>query len=140
MEQINTEEMGNTQFYTGFVNSLVAIHSQRLIIQGHYNRGVLIYRIGKISVADMAKFSISAIGNCTDFLLIFYTSTNWLILLMHCLVVTIFYCVDNHFTSFVAILLLLTMVYNEFYYIICAIHRKNSLLCILDRLSLLAFF
>ena len=43
------------------------------------------------------------------FLSIFYTSTNWLILLMHCLVVTIFYCVDNHFTSFVAILLLLTM-------------------------------
>ena len=48
---------------------------------------------------------------------------------MHCLVVTIFYCVDNHFTSFVAILLLLTMIYNEFYYIICAIHGKNSLLC-----------
>ena len=37
---------------------------------------------------------------------------------MHCLVVTIFYCIDNHFTSFVAILLLLTMVYNEFYYIL----------------------
>ena len=28
---------------------------------------------------------------------------------MHCLVVTIFYCVDNHFTSFVVILLLLAM-------------------------------
>ena len=28
---------------------------------------------------------------------------------MHCLVVTIFYCVDNDFTSFVAILLLLAM-------------------------------
>ena len=28
-----------------------------------------------------------------------------------------FYCVDNHFTSFVVVvLLLLTMVYNEFYY------------------------
>ena len=52
------------------------------------------------------------------FLPIFYTSTNWLILLMHCLVVAIFYCVDNHFTSFVAILLLLTMVYNELYFII----------------------
>ena len=48
---------------------------------------------------------------------------------MHCLVVTIFYCVDNHF---VAILLLLIMAYNEFYYIICAIHVKNSLLCISD--------
>ena len=60
---------------------------------------------------------------------IFYTITNWLILLMHYLVVTIFYCADNHFTSFVAILLLSTpMVYNEFYYI-CAIHGKNSLLC-----------
>ena len=35
---------------------------------------------------------------------------------MHCLVVTIFYCVNNHFTSFVTILLLLTMVYDEFYY------------------------
>ena len=33
------------------------------------------------------------------FLPIFYTSTNWLIILMHCLVVTIFYCVHNHFTS-----------------------------------------
>ena len=31
------------------------------------------------------------------FLPIFYT---WLILLMRCLVVTIFYCVDNHFISF----------------------------------------
>ena len=58
---------------------------------------------------------------------IFYTSTNWLILLMHCLVVTSFYCVDNHFTSFVAILLLLIMVYNEFYYIICAIDGKKQL-------------
>ena len=56
------------------------------------------------------------------FLPIFYTSTNWLILLMYCLVVTISYCVDNHVTSFVVILLLLT----EFYYIICAIYGKNS--------------
>ena len=71
------------------------------------------------------------------FLPIFYTSTNRLILLKHCLVVTIFYCVDNHFTSFVAILLLLTM---DFYYIICAIHRKNNLLCVSDRLSVLASF
>ena len=37
------------------------------------------------------------------FLPIIYTSTNELILLMHCLVVTIFYCVDNHFTRSVAI-------------------------------------
>ena len=29
------------------------------------------------------------------------------------------YCVDNDFTSFVAVLLLLAMVYNEFCYIIC---------------------
>ena len=59
---------------------------------------------------------------------------------MHCLVATIFYCVDNYFTSFVAVLLLLAMVYNEFYYIICAIHRKNSLLCILDQLLISASF
>ena len=81
------------------------------------SRGVLIYRIGKISAADMANFSILAIGIfeiVPIFLPIFYTNTNWLILLMHCLVVTIFYCVDNHFTSFVVILLLLAMVYNEF--------------------------
>ena len=45
---------------------------------------------------------------------------------MHCLVVTIYYCVDNHFTSFAAALLL-AMLYNEFCSIICAIHRKNSL-------------
>ena len=32
---------------------------------------------------------------------------------MHCLVVTIFYCVDIHFKSIVAILLLLTMVYVQ---------------------------
>ena len=37
VEQINTEEMGKTQFYAGFVNSIVAIFSQRLVIQGHYN-------------------------------------------------------------------------------------------------------
>ena len=65
---------------------------------------------------------------------------NWLILLMHCLVVTIFYCADNHFASYVAILLLLTVVYKEFYYIICAIHGKNSLLHISDWLSVLASF
>ena len=54
---------------------------------------------------------------------------------MQCLnlVVTIFLlCCYNHFTSFVTILLFLTMVYNEF--IILAIyvqyeHGKNSLLC-----------
>ena len=34
---INTEEMGKTQFYASFVNSIVAILSQRLVIQGHYN-------------------------------------------------------------------------------------------------------
>ena len=89
----------------------------------------------------MAKFSVSAISIfeiVPIFLPIFYTNTNELILLMHCLVVTIFYYVDNHFTSFVGILLLLTMVYNEFYYIICAIHGKNSFLCISDRLLVLA--
>ena len=37
VEQINTEEMGKTQFYTSFVNSIVAILSQRLVILGHYN-------------------------------------------------------------------------------------------------------
>ena len=37
VEQINTEEMGKTQFYASFVNSIVAILSQRLVIQGHYN-------------------------------------------------------------------------------------------------------
>ena len=37
VEQIKTEEMGKTQFYASFVNSIVAILSQRLIIQGHYN-------------------------------------------------------------------------------------------------------
>ena len=36
-EQINIEEMGKTQFYASFVNSIVAILSQRLVIQGHYN-------------------------------------------------------------------------------------------------------
>ena len=59
---------------------------------------------------------------------------------MHCLVVTIFYCDVNQFTNFVTILLLLTMVYNEFYYIICAIHGKNSLLCISVQLSVSASF
>ena len=76
-------------------------------------RGVPIYRISKISAADMAKFSILGIFEIVP---IFYTSANLLILLIRCLVVTIFYCVDNHFTSSVAILLLLTMVYTEFYY------------------------
>ena len=37
VEQINTEEMGKTLFYASFVNSIVAILSQRLVIQGHYN-------------------------------------------------------------------------------------------------------
>ena len=29
--------MGKTQFYASFINSIVAILSQRLVIQGHYN-------------------------------------------------------------------------------------------------------
>ena len=50
---------------------------------------------------------------------------------MHCLVVTIFYCVDNHFTSFVAILLLLTMVYNEFLlYYMCNTWEKQLVMYI----------
>ena len=37
MSQINTEEMGKAEFYAGFVNSIVAILSLRLVIQVHYN-------------------------------------------------------------------------------------------------------
>ena len=37
VKQINIEEMGKTQSYASFVNSIVAILSQRLVIQGHYN-------------------------------------------------------------------------------------------------------
>ena len=60
---------------------------------------------------------------------------------MHCLVVTILCCVDDHFTSFVTVLLLLlTMVCSEFCCIICAVPRKNSLPCISDRLSISASF
>ena len=50
---------------------------------------------------------------------------------MHCLVVTIFYCVDNHFTSFVVNLLLLTMVYNEFLlYYMCNTWEKELVMYI----------
>ena len=37
---------------------------------------------------------------------------------MHCLIVTILFCVDDRFTSFVAVLLLLTMVCSEFCHVI----------------------
>ena len=90
-------------------------------------RGVPIYQIGKLSAADI-------------FLPIFCTSTNGLILFNAQLSCDHFYCVVNHFTSVVAVLLLLAMVYNEFCYITCAIHGKNSLLCISDQLSILATF
>ena len=86
----------------------------------------------------MAKFSISAIGIfeiVPIFLPIFYISINWLILLMHCLVVTIFTVLIISL-QVVGILLLLT-VYNEFYYLICP---KYSLLCISDWLSVSASF
>ena len=74
------------------------------------------------------------------FLPMFYTSTNWLILLMHCLVVTIFYCVDNRFTSSVAILLLLTMVYNEFLlYYMCNTWEKQLALYIRSAIGI-SFF
>ena len=59
---------------------------------------------------------------------------------MHCLIVIILCCVDDHFTSFVAVLLLLTMVCSEFCRVICAVPRKNSLSCISDQLSILASF
>ena len=98
----------------------------------YISRGVPIYRIGKISAADMAKFAISEIG--IDISTNIFTCTN------NCLTVTILCCVDDHFTSFVAVLLLLTMVCSEFRPIICAVPRKNSLLCISDRLSISASF
>ena len=53
---------------------------------------------------------------------------------MHCLVVTIFTVL---ITILQVLLLFLTMVYNEFCYIIFA---KNSLLCISDQLSISASF
>ena len=59
---------------------------------------------------------------------------------MNCLIVTILCCVDDHFTSFVAVLLLLTMISSEFCPVICAVPRRNSLLCISDWLSISAFF
>ena len=54
---------------------------------------------------------------------------------MHCLVVTIFYYVDNHFTSFFAILLLLTMVYNEFHYIIIYVQYMGITACYVYRIG-----
>ena len=55
-------------------------------------RGVLIYQIGKISPADMAKFAFFEIVDiylCTN---IFTCRNN----LMQCLIVTILCCVDDH--------------------------------------------
>ena len=43
-----------------------------------------------------------------------------------CLIVTILCCVDDHFISFV-VLLLLTMVCIEFCHFICTVPRKNKL-------------
>ena len=34
---VNTEEMGKTLFFANFVNCIVAILSQRFVIQGHYS-------------------------------------------------------------------------------------------------------
>ena len=58
---------------------------------------------------------------------------------MQCLIVTILCSVD-HFTSFIAVLLLLTMVCSEFCHSTCAVPRTISLSCISDWLSILAFF
>ena len=71
----------------------------------------------------MAKFAISEIG----IFLKLYRYIYLLILnLMQCLIVTILCCVDDHFTSFVAVLLLLTMVCSEFCPVICAVPRKTA--------------
>ena len=75
--------------------------------------GLAIYRLliwQNFQYRELVFFEIALIFS-TDI----QALANWLILLKHCLVVTIFYCVNNHFTSFVAILLLLTMVYNKYY-------------------------
>ena len=37
VDLMNTEEMDKVEFCAGFVNSIVAILSQRLVIQAHYN-------------------------------------------------------------------------------------------------------
>ena len=49
---------------------------------------------------------------------------------MHCLVVTNFCCVDNHFTSFIAILLLLTM-----NFIILYVQYMGKTACYVYRIS-----
>ena len=50
--------------------------------------------------------------------------------LMHCLVVTVLMIILQ------VLLLLLTMVYNICCHVICGVHRKSSLLRILDQLSI----
>ena len=78
---------------------------------------------------DIAKFAISEIGIfCTDISTDIFTCTNNL---MHCLIVTVLCCVDDHFTSFIAVLLLLpmAMVYSEFCRVLCAVPRKTCTVC-----------
>ena len=70
--------------------------------------------------------------NCTDISTDIFTCTNNL---MQCLIVTILCCVDDHFTS----LLLFDYGCSEFYRVICAVPRKNSLSHISDWQSILVF-
>ena len=55
---------------------------------------------------------------------------------MYCLVVTIFYCVDNHFTSFVAILLLFTMNFIILYVRMCNTWEKQLVMYIGSAISI----
>ena len=41
VSQIDSKEMGKTELYTNFANSIVNILSQRLVIQCHYNEILL---------------------------------------------------------------------------------------------------
>ena len=105
---------------------------------------VEVYRyigLAKILAANMATFSILEIGIFTDISTDICTSTNELFLLMYCLVVTISFTV---LITFLQVLWLfccwLWFTMYVFCYITCEIHRKNSLLCISDQLSISASF
>ena len=43
VDLMSTEEIGKVEFYTGFVNCIVPILSQRLVSQAHYNDTCIIH-------------------------------------------------------------------------------------------------
>ena len=60
VSQIDSKEMGKTELYTSFANSIVDILSQRLVIQCHYNE--ILLNLANVLLKNRGRFYCNLIS------------------------------------------------------------------------------